>query len=133
LVKSTDAGESWTAIQPDLTVDYPITSVAVDPANSSTIYASYLPQSFTAGESPTGGVFKSTDGGKTWNAYQQGMPATFFVTALTIDPLTPSTIYAVVKSNKGGGVVKSTDGGQSWNAGNTVSPATLAVLWQLIL
>jgi photosystem II stability/assembly factor-like uncharacterized protein len=116
LVKSTDGGESWTPIQPDSTVDYPITSVAIDPANSSTIYASYLPQSFTPGESPTGGVFKSMDGGNTWNAYQQGMPATFFVTALTIDPLAPSTIYAVVKSNKGGGVVKSTDGGQSWTA-----------------
>jgi photosystem II stability/assembly factor-like uncharacterized protein len=66
------------------------------------------------------------DGGKTWNAYQEGMPATFSVTALTIDPLTPSTIYAVVSSNKGGGVVKSTDGGQSWNAVNDGLPSNFS-------
>ena len=126
IVKSTDGGESWIVINPDFDPGYPITSpldtgytitsLAVDPTNSSTLYAGFVPHTFTAdGESPTGGVFKSTDGGETWNEFQNGMPATFVVTALTIDPLTPSTIYAVVTSHAGGGVVKSTDGGQSWN------------------
>jgi photosystem II stability/assembly factor-like uncharacterized protein len=133
MVKSTDGGGTWTVINPDfdpgytitspLDTGYTITSLAVDPANSSTLYAGFVPHSFTpAGESPTGGVFKSTDGGKAWNEYQNGIPATFFVTALTIDPLTPSIIYAVVTSNTGGGVVKTTDGGQTWNTVNEGLP-----------
>src|SRR5262249_45575624 len=103
-----------------------ITSVAVYPANLSTIYAGYLPQSLTPLDSPTGGGFKSIDGGETRKTDQGGMPATLFVIACAIYTLTPSTIFVVVSSNNGGGVVKSTDGGHSWNAVNDGLPSNFS-------
>ena len=66
-----------------------------------------------------GGVFKSTDGASTWNAVNTGLPGNTSVTALAIDPTTPSTLYA---ATYGGGVYKSTDGaGSSVNAGSSTN------------
>jgi photosystem II stability/assembly factor-like uncharacterized protein len=62
-----------------------------------------------------GGVFKSTDGGATWHQSNTGLTNPD-VRALTIDPQTPDTLYAVID---GGGVFKSTDGGASWSPSNT--------------
>ena len=39
-------------------------------------------------------MFKSTDGGDTWNVANTGLPDNAFVTALAIDPTTPGTLYA---------------------------------------
>lgn len=90
--KSTDGGTSWTRLTPMFL------SVAVDPRNSSTLYA-------RGGD----GVLKSTDGGATWNASNSGLPA-MLVAALAIDSQAPATIYAAGH----GGVFKSTDGGANW-------------------
>jgi len=57
------------------------------------------------------GIIKSTDGGASWNtlAGSQALPPIRF---LTVDPVTPSTLYAVGVSYRG--TFKSTDGGESW-------------------
>jgi len=59
-------------------------------------------------------VFKSTDGGVSWSAFNNGLTNTV-VQALALDPQTPAIIYA---GTRGGGVFKSTDGGASWSAFN---------------
>jgi photosystem II stability/assembly factor-like uncharacterized protein len=77
-----------------------VTSLVVDPHTPSTLYAGL------AGS----GVFKSTNGGNTWDP--AGLANTD-VQALAIDPATPSTVYA------GGyqvGVFRSTDSGASWTS-----------------
>jgi photosystem II stability/assembly factor-like uncharacterized protein len=61
------------------------------------------------------GVFKSTNGGGTWEAANNGLPIKTVV-SLAIDPKTPATLYA---GEYGYGVFKSTDGGGSWSAFNT--------------
>src|SRR5207249_443675 len=58
---------------------------------------------------------RSTDGGESWSAVSAGLP-NLPVTALAIDPQTPTILYA---GTQGGGVYKSTDGGESWGAFNT--------------
>src|SRR5262249_4162858 len=65
-------------------------------------------------------VAKSTDGGITWSASRVGLPL-YNVTALAVDPLNPSTIYAGTAQtfSPGLGVYKSTDGGATWSASNT--------------
>src|ERR1700693_2047326 len=55
IYRSTDAGETWKAINDGVT-DYFVRSLAVDPANPSTVYAG----------SDNGGLFKSVDGGESW-------------------------------------------------------------------
>src|SRR5262245_3989324 len=60
-------------------------------------------------------LVKSTDGGNTWRASGVGLPLNN-VSALAVDPLTPTTVYAVAA---GQGVYKSVDGGATWVASNT--------------
>ena len=56
------------------------------------------------------GVFRSVDGGTTWEEANAGLPEFSPVNALAIDPLTSTTLYVGV----GGRVFKSTDGGMTW-------------------
>lgn len=78
-----------------------VASVAIDPADSQTIYAT----------SPTGGIFKSTDGGATWSTINQGLTTTD-IRSILVHPQDRNLLYA-----GGVGVVfKSTDGGGQWTA-----------------
>ena len=58
----------------------------------------------------TGGLFKSTNGGGNWSASNTGLTGALY-SALAIDPVTPTTLYAAVDYS---GVFKSTDGGKNW-------------------
>ena len=79
-----------------------VLSLAIDPGNSGTIYSGTC----------EGGVFKSTDGGTSWQGANHGLPRER-ITTLQIDPSHPDTLYAGVWSS---GVFKSTNGGASWSA-----------------
>jgi len=76
-----------------------VTSIAVDPVDAQTIYAT----------SATGGIFKSTDGGTTWSTINQGLTTTD-IRSILVHPKNKNLIYA-------GGVgtlFQSTDGGGRW-------------------
>src|SRR5207247_1808037 len=67
----------------------------------------------------TDGVFKSVDGGETWQAVNTGLFRGFpkvFLTSLAIDPTNPSILYVGTRE---AGIFKSTDGGGAWRAINT--------------
>jgi photosystem II stability/assembly factor-like uncharacterized protein len=87
-----------------------ITAIAVDPANSNNIYIG----------AAEGGVWKTTDGGTTWNPLTDTQPSLSFG-SLAIDPTNSSIIYAGTgeadnsgDSYYGAGILKSTDGGSTW-------------------
>ena len=101
--KSTNGGESWTAINAGLTNTF-VYALAIDPSAPATLYAGTF-----------GGVFKSTNGGGSWIAVNTGLTDTG-VFALAIDPSAPATLYA---GTSNGGVFKSINGGASWTAINT--------------
>ncbi len=106
LFKSTDSGKTWAVASKDL-AGYSIGSVAFDPATSSTMYAvagipSY-PDVFYNG---TGNLYKSIDGGKTW----EDMDIVAHVFGFTLVPTKPTTLYVITNY----GAAKSTDGGTSW-------------------
>ncbi|MBL7829158.1 MAG: T9SS type A sorting domain-containing protein [Saprospiraceae bacterium] len=67
---------------------------------------------------PFGGIWKTTDGGQTWNTQGDGLPY-LPVSVILVDHQNPETIY-ISLGDKGGwwmwnlGVYKSTDGGQTW-------------------
>jgi photosystem II stability/assembly factor-like uncharacterized protein len=81
-----------------------ITALALDPQHPSTVFAATL----------EGGVFKSSDGGRSWRALDID-PSANRVDALAIAPRDPQTVYA----GTGGGNFKSTDGGATWQAVNS--------------
>ncbi|SPE29675.1 conserved hypothetical protein [Candidatus Sulfopaludibacter sp. SbA6] len=100
VVKSTDGGETWTAINTAI----PGRSISSFAAGAgSTLYASY-------GSTP-GGIFKSADGGANWAKANAG-PTILDVSALAIDPGQQQVIYAADGLE---GVFKSVDRGTNWS------------------
>lgn len=112
LFKSTNGGANWSPSANGM-VGFDtnfVTSVVIDPFNSSTVYV---------GQGSSGGsaiIHKSTNGGGLWSPINTGLP-NFAVSALVADRTTANTLYA---STTGGGIVKTTNGGTNWapvNAG----------------
>jgi photosystem II stability/assembly factor-like uncharacterized protein len=80
LFKTTNGGANWTGVNSGLPNN--VTALAIDPQNSSMVYAG------------TGsGVFRSTDGGTNWIPVNSGL-TTLFVSTLATDPQSPGTVYA---------------------------------------
>lgn len=120
VLKSTDGGVAWSAARSGLPSTIAVSTLAIDPQASHTLYAGtgrdlyyLLPDSIS------GGVFKSTDGGGSWNASSFGLPLDTIASLFT-DPNISGTVYALT----GSGVFKTTDGGLSWAAANTGLPTT---------
>jgi photosystem II stability/assembly factor-like uncharacterized protein len=104
----------WTPLGPD---GGTVTALVADPRASQTVLAG----------TATAGVFRSTDGGATWTASNQGMGLPGQVTrvnALRLDPLRPERAYAVTD----GSVFKSADGGRSWAAAARGLPSAVRLL-----
>ena len=102
LYKSINGGALWTNDNSRLPAH--ALTLAIHPTLPTTLYAGTL-----------SGVFKSTDGGRNWSLSNNGI-GNVPVNKVLIDPLTPSTIYALANSHNGDdGVYKSTDGGNNWN------------------
>jgi len=122
LHKSVNGGVSWMSIGfRSLGVSANCDAdLAIDPQNSATLYAAFA----------DGGVFKSTDAGASWTAVNSGLSIDGYVpsaVSLSIDPLNPSTLYAVARAYFPGTfnwtVFKSSDGGNSWHAANSGLPS----------
>lgn len=102
LILSTDGGESWNQVGAGLP-DNGIISIALDPHNTpATLYLSTAM-----------GMFKSTNAGESWQDINSGMKESTTIFALAVDPVNPSTIYAV-GTKYGGDIFISTNGGDNW-------------------
>ncbi len=95
--KSTDGGMSWNSM-PASPANTTVTALVLDPRSSAVLYAAGGVADRSAGAG--GGVFRSTDGGETWVAINEGMTAEE-VGALVQDPATGTRLYA---GTIGGGV-----------------------------
>ena len=124
LYKSTDGGESWTTI--GLPETHHIGRIVIDAANPQTILVAALGHLY--GDNPERGVFRSTDGGKTWNKTLFVNPATGVV-ELIQDPRQTNEWYAAAwqrtrrawdftESGPGSGIYHSTDNGLTWQPVN---------------
>jgi hypothetical protein len=120
VLKSTDAGASWAAVNMGLPLadGLDVSVLAIDPTAPSILYAG-----IRCGLDCFRIIFKSTDGAATWNQLVTGLEdaGTVFVNAVAIDPLTPSTLYVSIE-DRFRGVIKSVDAGSTWAALNTGLP-----------
>ncbi len=110
LWKSTDAGTTWSP----LTDDLPRLSsgaVAVDPKNSNVIYYGTGELNFNIDGYPGSGLYKSTDGGMSWNPISENVVALYYTSKIVVAPSNDNVVYAAGYS----GLYKSTDAGTTWN------------------
>lgn len=117
LYKSTDGGKTFEKILYS-GPDAGCADVAVDPEHPDTVYASTWefrrkPYSFSSGGTGSG-MWKSTDGGKTWKELKEGLPAKpFGRIAFALAPSAPQNMVAIVESTETGLYI-SADGGEHW-------------------
>ena len=132
IYKSTDAGRTFAHM--GLSDTQTIARVIVHPANADTVFVAASGHEWTDNEER--GVFKTTDGGRTWKKVFYRSPRTGAID-LVMDPANPNTLYAsmwqrvrrkwsdprVEPGYNEGGIWKTTDGGNSWTEINTGLPA----------
>jgi len=115
--KSTDGGENWNEATSTTLSGNLIVSLAIDPQNSSTLYARAFFLNLQ------NGVSRSTDGGKTWVRTSVDLGGGCCTDLLAVD--SQGTIYAAGL----GGLFKSADGGVTWIAISFFGPvATVSSL-----
>ncbi len=101
--------------------------VELDPSQPDTVYAAMWearqgPWENGAWSGTGGGVFKSTDGGKSWRQLTKGLPEEGVVQAnIAIAPSSPNRLYAAIATSRGTGIYRSDDAGESWSQATTDS------------
>lgn len=116
--KSTDGGLSWRPMTDKVKDMSPsIGAIAVAPSDPNVIYAG-TGEACIRGDIIAGnGVYKSTDGGKTWSA--SGLQDTVAIGRLIVHPKNPDIVYVAALGHPFGanaerGIFRSTDGGKNW-------------------
>jgi photosystem II stability/assembly factor-like uncharacterized protein len=153
MYKSTDAGKTWK--KTGLEDTRQIARVRVHPRNPDLVYVAAIGHAF--GPNEQRGVFRSRDGGKTWEKILYRTPQSGAID-LIFDPTNASILYAAFweivrkpwtfeSGGPGSGLFKSTDGGDTWteltrNAGLprgtigkiglAVSPANPERVWAIV-
>jgi photosystem II stability/assembly factor-like uncharacterized protein len=130
LYKSTDRGKTWKKTLGDNEWTG-VTELVYDPRNPNRMYAATWQRHRTVaayiGNGPGTALYRSDDGGDTWEKLTKGLPETAMgKTGLTISPHNPDVLYAAIElDRRTGGVYRSDDGGSSWSKkSNTVTGGT---------
>ncbi|HEY5491743.1 MAG TPA: glycosyl hydrolase [Gemmatimonadaceae bacterium] len=149
-----DAGKTWTR-DAFFDVKNHVRRIRIHPTNPNIIWIGVLGHAF--GPNDQRGVFKTTDGGKSWRRVLFRDSSTG-ISDFDVDPNDPNVLYAAFwrayrtpwsleSGGPGGGIFKSTDGGESWTEltanpglpkgllgkiGLTISPTRSSRVWALI-
>ncbi len=151
--KSVDAGKTW--VQSGLPKSRHIPRISIHPTNPDIVYAAVLGNIYKPTQNR--GVYKSIDGGKTWNKVLFANQDAGAVD-LTLDPNNPRIVYAstwnarrtpysLSSGGDGSALWKSNDSGKTWSEisknkgfakdtlgimGVTVSPANSERIWAIV-
>ena len=119
--RSTDQGRTWTHMGLDATRQ--ISAVRIHPSNPDIVYVAAQGDRWKG--TADRGIYRTTDGGKTWTLLLKGVNATSGPADLSMDATNPRILYAafwdhqrlpwqVRSGGAGSGIWKSLDGGDTW-------------------
>jgi hypothetical protein len=127
IYKSTDGGETWS--NTGLPKSERIAQIIVSPKSSDTVYAA-VPGALWS-DSSDRGLYKTTDGGKTWNLILKGGNLSTGATTISMDPTNPNVLFAGMwdfrrkgwiyrsggdtpNDTSSSGLFRTSDGGATW-------------------
>ena len=128
IYKTTDGGETWNCM--GLPASERISKIVVDPKDTNTVYVC-VPVALWS-DSPERGLYRTSDGGKTWSLILKGSNLSTGSTSLSLDPRNPKRLLATLwdfrrqgwtfrsggesaSAPSGSGLFQSEDGGNTWH------------------
>jgi len=116
--KTTDGGKTWKHVL-YIDEDHGCSDIEMEPGNPDVLYAGMWyfrrkPWFFDDGGRQTA-VYKSTDGGESWNRIMNGLPDMPMARiGLSVSPSEPNIVYLITEFKETGTLYKSTNRGESW-------------------
>lgn len=121
--KTTNAGTTFRPVFDNQRV-ISMGDLAIAPSDTNVVYAGTGEEDSRNSISPGGGVYKTTDGGRTWQL--MGLEATQQIGRIVVHPTDPNIVYVAALGHAWGpnrerGLYKSVDGGRTWTLSKFVS------------
>jgi len=120
LYKTTDGGKTWEQSL-KISENTGVSDIVMDPRDPNVLYASSYQRRrhvwTLINGGPEGAIYKTVDGGKTWDKLTSGLPGGYVGRiGLAIAPSKPDIVYALIEAAEdAGGFFKTTDRGASWS------------------
>ena len=124
--RTDDGGATWEHVL-DISADTGVVDLEMDTRNPAILYAGAYtrrrtPWGFNGG-GPDGGIFRTTDGGDTWERLKQGLPrGPVGRIGLEIAGSDPLSVFALVEHASESGLYRSRDRGASWERISDLNP-----------
>jgi photosystem II stability/assembly factor-like uncharacterized protein len=130
LYRTSNGGKSWKKVL-SISENTGVTDVVLDPRNPDVLIAAAYQRRrhvwTLINGGPESALYRSTDGGATWNKLKSGLPTVDLGRiGLAVAPTNPDVVYAIVEAADGkGGVFRSRDRGLTWERRNPFDVAAM--------
>ncbi len=129
LFKTTDGGKTWTNTK-FIDENTGFVDVAMDPRDPETLYAAAYQRQRKAygfnGGGPGSGLYKTTNGGRTWTRLEGGLPQGIVGrVGIDIYRKNPNVVYVSYEHKDNGGIFRSDDRGRTWKKMSPLQPRPL--------
>jgi len=117
IYRSEDGGESWTKVH-YIDENSGVSDLSMDMTNPRIVYAAYwdhrrFPWKVQSG-GPGSGIWKSMDGGVSWNKLTEGLPkGVMGKIGVSVSRANPNKVWAIIEADNGG-LYRSDNGGKNW-------------------
>ena len=121
IFRSKDGGENWEKVLYE-NENSGASGLSMDQNNPRILYASFWDHQRKPWQMRSGGegsgIYKSSDGGDTWNKLTKGLPEKMGKTDVSVSGANPKVVYVIAEAEKGG-LFRSNDGGKNFKRVNS--------------